>query len=144
MRGKSVSVVAARIGALGMAAVMAALTGRSGADALSEAAAFTAASYGLSLLLFAGFPRLRRDDLALAAGAGFVALALPRYLEGSTSALAPLLFGLAGAGGAWAPSRVERFRSEERSLERRRGGRASDLVSGRGQTLPAAAKTSVG
>ena len=123
--------MAARIAALGVAASLAAVAGRSGDGGPGEAVELMVGGYGLSLLVFASFPRLRRNDLVMTLGALFLALSLLRYLDGAPAAAAPLLFGLAGAAAAWLPSRIDRFRRDERREERRRGRRVSDLISQR-------------
>ena len=121
--------MAARIAALSVAASLAVVAGHSGYAGPGEGVELMVGGYGLSLLTFASFPRLRRNDLVMALGALFLALSLLRYLDGAPAAAAPLLFGLVGAAAAWLPSRIDRFRREERREERRRGRRVSDLIS---------------
>ena len=119
-----------RAAALGAAGATAALAGASPLGPL-EASGLAAGGYGLSLLSFAAFPRLRRNDLVLSVAAFFVALSFIRYLGEAADMAWPFAFGLIGAAAAWLPSRVDRFRSERRAERRaeRRGRRASARLS---------------
>ncbi len=120
----SPSALMLRTAALASACAMALSAGRGGPLGAWTAVGLAAGGYGLSLLLFAAFPRLRRNDLVLGVAAFLLTLSLLRYLDGAPTAATPLLFGLAGAASAWLPSRVERFRREERRARRRGDRRA--------------------